>query len=652
MNVAPRYALCVAVLGLCLTSFARAAAPEAFAKLPEFEGVQLSPDGDRIAVTMRIQGRVMLNILRLADMKSIGTFGLHDQRDIEDVYWASNDRLLFGLSYRRGNNEAPVFTGDLMSVNVDGSEVRTLLGPDKDNLLLIDLNTRDWDIVDLLDAEPDHVLVSKYELTSPLPYLYRLNIKTGVKTRLMQTRFRFGEFMTDHDGKVRFQGGTERDGTYVILYRDSEEADWREISRFSTTGPSEDDGGLEPLGFANDNKRIYFRDWRNGKTAGLYLLDPDQGNEPTLLFRNDEYDVTGLIPSRTRGVPIGVRWEGARNEWKFFEPQHADVPLFESIRRAFGGHDLSIVSMSKDGSKAVLFAESDVDPGTYYLMDMAQGKLLSRFPTRSWIQPNTLSPTQPITLKARDGLPLHGYITVPKNAPAGATKKMVVLVHGGPIGVRDHWGFDPEVQWLAANNYAVLQVNYRGSGGYGPYFEGAGFGEWGAKMQDDVTDATLWAIEQGYADKSHVCIAGGSYGAYAAMMGLVREPALYRCGIGYAGLYDLELWQRDSMAASTPESRAYQRAVVGKDPEQLRKISPAARAAEIQAPVLLVHGGADRRTPLDQFKSMKTALEKSHKRVKTILKKNEEHGFYNEANVAEYYEEMVKFLDEHMKDAS
>jgi dipeptidyl aminopeptidase/acylaminoacyl peptidase len=446
---------------------------------------------------------------------------------------------------------------------------------------------------------------------------------------------------------VRFQGGTERDGTYVILYRDDEKSDWREVARYSTTGG--DVGDFEPIAFARDNKRIYFRNAADAKTNGLYLLDPDKGGEPELLFRDEVYDVAGLIPSRRRGEPIGVRWNGARSEWKYFEPQHPDVALFESIRRAFSGRDVTVTSIADDGSKAVIYVDGDMDPGTYYLMDLTKSTLLTRLPRRSWIDSKTLHPMEPISLRARDGLTLHGYLTRPKDLPADAKKKMVVLVHGGPIGVRDHWGFDPEVQWLASNGYAVLQVNYRGSGGYGPAFENAGYGEFGGKMQDDVTDATLWAIEQGHADKSSICIYGASYGAYAAMMGVVREPNLYRCGIGYAGLYDLDLWQRDSMAASTPEGRAYQRAVVGKDTEQLRKLSPAWRAAEVQVPVLLVHGGADQRTPEDQFKAMQAALTKANKPVETIFKKDEEHGFYNEANVAEFYSKLVEFLDKHTK---
>ena len=221
---------------------------------------------------------------------------------------------------------------------------------------------------------------------------------------------------------------------------------------------------------------------------------------------------------------------------------------------------------------------------------------------------------------------------------------MVVLVHGGPMA-RDTWEFDSEVQWLAANGYTVLQVNFRGSTGYGSTFAGQAYGEWGAKMQDDVTDATRWAIEQGYADKSAICIYGGSYGAYSAMMGLIREPGLYRCGVGYVGVYDLEQLQRDGLGAEFSESRAERKALFGSDPAQVRNISPAFRAAEISAPVLLVHSGSDRRAPVTQFEHMRDALLKAKKPVQTLFKRNEDHGFASEANQAEFLTKLVEFMD-------
>lgn len=640
--------LALAALAINSLPAAAAASADTFARLPEIGGVTVSPDGDRLAVQMRVKGRTVLNILRLADMKSIGTFGMHDQRDIEDVYWKSNDRLLFGISYREGKEEAKVATGDLMAVNVDGSGVATLLAPQRGNLLVLDLNFRDWRMVDMLRDDPNNVLIYKYEADSPMPYLYRLNVKTGSRNLVMQARNRGGGFMTDHEGKVRFQWGDESDGTTVILSRDSADGPWREVGRYAYD--DEDDGAdFDPIAFAGDNRRIYYRAAAGERTIGLYVLDPESGAEPQLLHRDDTYDVRSLVPGRRRGEFIGAAWEAERTQWRFFEPLHPDVPLFDALRKAFGGRDISIVNRSADGSKAVVYAGSDVDPGAYYVFDMAKASVLARFPTHPWLQSSALRPMEPVSFKARDGIQLHGYLTRPANAAQAGRKRMVVLVHGGPIGVRDYWGYDSEVQWLAANGFAVLQVNFRGSGGYGPAFENAGYGEFGGKMQDDVTDATRWAIEQGHADASAICIYGASYGAYAAMMGLIREPDLYRCGVGYAGLYDLDLWTQHSLAASSSETRAYQRKAVGEDRVHLRRISPTSRAAEIKVPVLLVHGGDDERTPVNQFRAMQAALRKADKPFEFILKDKEEHGFYNEANVAEFYSKLVEFLDKNTR---
>ncbi len=628
---------------LCCAFPALALSPEPFAKLNEIRGVKVSPKGDRLAITMRANGRSLLNIVSLPDLKPIGSFGIQNDRDIEDVYWSSNDRLLFGLSHRLGKEEASVLTGDLMAVNVDGSDVATLLGMERRNTLLIEAYYRNWDLVDLLDDDDENILVSIYE-DSALPYLYRLNTKKGKKTRLMQSRYRYADFVTDHDGKVRFQGGSERDGEYVLLYRDSEGGSWSEIGRYSTLGDG--DGGFGPVAFAADNKRIYFTDARGADTYGLYLVDPAKVGEPQLLFRDEIYDFGGLLPSLTPGVPIGVQWYGERTQWKYFEPHHPDVPIFESIRKAFGAtHDVTIVNSSRDRSIVTVFARSDVDPGAYYVIDIGKGAMLARLPVRPWVKPEEMSPKQPITVKARDGLDLRGYLTQPRQAATGAKKKMVVMVHGGPIGVRDTWSYDDEVQWLAANGFTVLQINFRGSGGYGATFAGRGFGEWGGKMQDDVTDATLWAIEKGYADKSSICIYGASYGAYSAMMGLIREPDLYRCGVGYVGVYDLELLKRDGLASDSPEGRAYLRAVLGKTGEELRKISPATRGADIKAPVFLVHAGEDRRAPTAQYERMRDALQKNGRKVETLFKKKEDHGFISEANVAEFYTRLVQFMD-------
>jgi dipeptidyl aminopeptidase/acylaminoacyl peptidase len=251
---------------------------------------------------------------------------------------------------------------------------------------------------------------------------------------------------------------------------------------------------------------------------------------------------------------------------------------------------------------------------------------------------------QPIELAARDGLKLHGYLSFPPGQETAKHLPTVVLVHGGPYGIRDSWNFDPLVQLLATHGYAVLQVNYRGSSGYGEKFMLAGYQEWGAKMQDDVTDATHWAIAQGIADPQRICIFGGSYGGYAALEGAVKEPDLYKCAIGYAGIYDLALM---SYRGDVPESingENYLRTVLGDNTNVLAQRSPINQLDQLKAKVMLVVGGEDKRVPPIQGNNLHEALLKRNIAHEWLYKPDEMHGFYDEANLTELYTRIVQFL--------
>jgi dipeptidyl aminopeptidase/acylaminoacyl peptidase len=260
-----------------------------------------------------------------------------------------------------------------------------------------------------------------------------------------------------------------------------------------------------------------------------------------------------------------------------------------------------------------------------------------------------MRPKEPFTLKARDGVELHGYITRPSGEGPHA---LVVLPHGGPHGFRDYWDYDWEVQLLANRGYAVLQVNFRGSGGYGEAFQSRGYTEWGARMQDDVTDATRWAIDQKIAQPDRICIYGASYGGYAALQGAVREPALYRCAIGYAGVYDLELMRSSGDIPRSRIGRALLQRALGNDLERLRAQSPANHADKIQVPVLLIHGKEDRRADFEQAKRMKAGLDKNGKRFEWMALGREGHGVYDEETRSEVYGRIVGFLDQHLKAGS
>jgi len=613
-----------------------------FARHPDFQSAVLSPDGKHLATTRTQNGRKVLQIMRIADRKTVGTFGLAGERDIEDLYWPNNDHVLFGASLSNGALDLPVRTHELMQVKVDGTQPETFIKPDKSNLMVLEHNLRHFEIVDLLRDDDEHILVSINDDPSNfyLNNLYRLNLRTGLRTRLMQTRHRDGDFYSDvRQGVVRVQTGVTSDNAVVLMARKSEDAGWQEIARW----PREQ-GGAWVAGYNVDPNQLYLTDAVDGGVEGLYTLDLTS-KARTLLFSSPRFELDNLIYGRDLKSPIGVAWNGERRAWKFFDDKHPDAVLLQSLRKALGEVDLEFTSFSKDRSIAVVAAVSDTLAATYYVVDLAKPGLLARLPSRPWLDPAQLSPRQSVQYKARDGTTIHGYLTLPRNAGKDPAP-MVVMPHGGPFGVRDHWAFEGpaanDAQVLASRGYAVLQPNFRGSGGYGAAFRKAGHGQWGKLMEDDVIDATRWAIQQGHADKDRICIYGGSYGAYAALEAVSVEPDLYRCAVGYAGVYDLKMSQSDSYSDL---SRDYWKKVM--DQPNLDNHSPALHANRIKVPVFLVHGEDDRICPFDQFKRMRKALADNGKTFEELVKDHEGHGFYDERNVEEFYTRLVAFLDKH-----
>ena len=259
-----------------------------------------------------------------------------------------------------------------------------------------------------------------------------------------------------------------------------------------------------------------------------------------------------------------------------------------------------------------------------------------------WIDVDRSASVKPIALKARDGLPLHGFLTLPAGSN-GRNLPMVVMPHGGPFDIFDSGQYDRETQMLAAAGYAVLQVNFRGSGNYGRAHTQAGAQQWGAAMQDDVTDATRWAISEGIADARRICIYGASYGAYSAMMGAAREPGLYQCAAGYVGVYDLPMMYTRGDIQDRGSGVTYLREWLG-DPAKLGAVSPVNLAERIKVPVFLAAGGEDKRAPIQHTERMEAALKRTGTPVESLYYKTEGHGFYTEAHRSEYYDKLLAFL--------
>ena len=362
----------------------------------------------------------------------------------------------------------------------------------------------------------------------------------------------------------------------------------------------------------------------------------------TLLFRHPGADVEAPLYSQVKGQLWGARYALHYPEYFYLDAKGPIASLHHELQLQQQA-DVSFTSFSTDDRKAVAFVSTDRKPGEYFLVDFVTREIRSLLHSRPRLKNAVLAEVQPLRLKARDGLLLNAYMTFPAGR-ARTGLPLVVLPHGGPYGARDRFGFDPEAQLLANRGYAVLQVNFRGSSGFGSEYRAAGYREWGAKMQDDITDATRWAISKGLVDAKRICIFGGSYGAYSALMGTVREPELYRCAIGYAGVYDLALMYNTGDISRLQNGRAYLRTALGDDPVQLEARSPVAQAARIRADIMLIHGAQDRRAPIQHARRMRSALEAAGKQVTWIAEDEEGHGFFNQARRRAMYEQVLAFL--------
>jgi dipeptidyl aminopeptidase/acylaminoacyl peptidase len=402
-----------------------------------------------------------------------------------------------------------------------------------------------------------------------------------------------------------------------------------------------------PVGISRDKKSAYLIVEHKDGPNSVERYDFAAGTR-TVLMQDADSDPLDMLESLDGRDTVGAVYGLGRPQPRFWSPSSQDALLRMAIVKAFPDSITSITSESDDGTKLVVKTVSDRDPGTYYLIDMVSHK--AKFLVRSYpsIDPKQQLASEPFSMKARDGLPLSGFVTKP--AGSAGPSPMIVVVHGGPYGERDSWAFDPEVQLLAQHGYAVLRINYRGSEGEGVPFRNKGVMQWGAAMQDDVTDATRWAITQGIADPKRICIYGGSYGAYSALMGAIKEPGLYRCAAGYAGAYDLSklyTWN-DYLNDSYYNSHLWEHylsRVIGQDDKQLADRSPVKRAGEIKIPVFLAHGHKDGRVDVRHSEAMRDALEKAGHSSEYIDYPLEPHGLVDPADRLDFFTRLVNFFD-------
>lgn len=606
--------------------------------------VKISPAGTYLAMSVRVDGQTGLMVMERGQTMPLTFMRFERDTHVHDFWWVNDERVVMSLAETFGTRDDPIPTGEMYGMNADGGRKQLLvgyraIGRQTGSRIGVDREGRVAAfLVDPLPQDRDHVLVAVQPFSrDPYSRVERMNVYDGRRSRVASAPVGKADFVTDRRGRVRFAVGSLSDNDSQLYHRDDDSAAWQLVNH------ERDSGRVEvPLGFADDDEVAYLRVSQSSGPDRIVAFNARTGE------RRDVLSDTIVDPQPVYGDwarPIGAWFLGAAPRLAFFDEDHDEARLQHLLQRSFPGSRASMRSSTRDGGMRVVLVESDVDPGSFYLFDTkARGASLI-VARDAQIDSTRMSAMKPIELKARDGLPLHGFITLPAGA-VESSLPLVVMPHGGPFGVFDVWGFNSDAQLLAASGYAVLQVNFRGSGNYGRAFKRAGARQWGAAMQDDLTDATRWAIERGYADPERICIYGASYGAYAALMGVAREPGLYRCAIGYVGVYDLPMRKRD-LAAQSRSGATWASEWMGED-DALEAASPVRVASQIRAPVFLAAGGQDFIAPIDHTKRMEAALKRNGVAVDALYYPNEGHGFYETGHRREFYTRMLKFLAQHI----
>lgn len=620
------------VLVLCVSNFGYSKTKDElipirdFFKNPESNNYLISPDGKWISYLKPYEKRMNIYIKENKDGAEEMRLTSVTDRDISNYFWKGNNHIIYTRDFG-GDENYHVFTVD----------VKAKVEKDATNFP----NTR-AEIIDTLDnIDDDELIISHNKRDKKVFDVFRLNIRTGKLVLLVQNPGNIVSWMTDHAGKLRV--AVEADGLNSnLLFRETEGAKFFKILTYTYKDV------FSPLFFTFDNKNLYAASNLNRDKIGIVEFDVRSKKETRIIYQHPEVDVSTLSFSKKRRVLTSIRFTTWKQTMQFLDP--VTESIYSKVAEKLIGKEVRFVATTKNEDLFIVRTLSDRSLGAFYLYDSSKDELKLLAQVAPWLDEEKLSPTKAISYQSRDGLTINGYLTLPKNKKP---KKLpfVINPHGGPWA-RDVWGYNSQIQFLANRGYGVLQMNFRGSTGYGKSFLQASYKQWGLKMQEDITDGVQWLIQEGYADADNICIYGGSYGGYATLAGLVKDPKLYACGIDFVGVANLFTFMNTIPPYWTTElEKLYE--MVGhpeRDKVQLTATSPALNADKIKAPLLVVQGAKDPRVNKAESDQMVQALEKRGVRVQYIVKENEGHGFKNEENRIEFYEAMEVFLKKHIGD--
>lgn len=545
------------------------------------------------------------------------------ERDVAGYFFKGNEVVLFQKDFGGDENF------HVLAVNTQTAAVTDLTPFDQVRA----------GIEDDLESDADHVLIGHNHRKPEVFDVYRVNVHTGAAERIAENPGNIIGWQTDHTGQLR--AAVASDGLMsVVLYRDNEGQNFTPIieTDFRTA--------VTPAFFDFDNRQLFLYSARGRDKTAFVRIDTAQPEQEEVIFSVDEVDLDGVAFSRKRKLLTMASYQTDKPQLHFFDDM--TQALFAQLKKLLPGYEVSLQASNKDESLFVVAAYSDRTPGKRYLFDAARNSLTLLGEMNPAIAEEDMASMQPIEYTSRDGLKIHGYLTLPVGRKA-ENLPVIINPHGGPWA-RDSWGYNPEVQFLANRGYAVLQINFRGSTGYGRKFWEASFGQWGLSMQDDITDGVQWLIDQGIADPKRIAIYGASYGGYATLAGVTLTPDLYAAAVDYVGVSNLFTFLNTIPPYWKPMLTKMQ-AMVGDpilDKERLQATSPALLAERIKTPLFIAQGAQDPRVNKDESDQMVQALRQRGVEVQYMVKDNEGHGFHNDENKFDFYAAMEQFLAQHL----
>lgn len=602
------------------------------ARLPEVSNAVLSPDGRHLAFRGRSKGRELV-AYRTVDGATIKSVEIPEKVDLNWLRWAGNDRLLVGV----GRN-----------VTYFGQEARQTL------LILHDIVTGthkvlgrngqglEGDDVIFVDPAGAYLLLSMQRSAYDYPSVFRVSLPDGKMTEIVRQRAPIWNWYADDAGIVRAGVGWESRRLKFYYRRTTAE----KFALIGAVKPGDDEAYFDIAKIVTGSDDGYvLSDKQTGRQA-LYKFNYRTREIGELVYGNDRYDIDNYWLNRDGTALEGVSYTDDRDRVTWFDPE--SKALQAQIDRAVPNLQAWITSRSRDGQRLLVLGRAPDDPGVYFLLDRTTREMAIIAVRQQGLPPEQLAVTSAVTYKARDGIDIPAYLTLPKGREAKGLP-LIILPHGGPYGVRDRLEYDAEVQFFANRGYAVLQPNYRGSGGYGTEYGDAGMGQIGRAMQDDLDDGMDWLVRDGTVDPGRVCVVGTSYGGYAAMWAVTRNPERYRCAASFAGVADWRAMLKYDRRYLTKEANArWQARVTGEGELDLDGVSPTQQAARITRPILIAHGEDDSNVPISQSTRLVAALKAAGRSdYEYVAYKKEGHGFSDPANRQDWFDRLDAFLARH-----